>query len=588
MAYIGREPLGGEIILLNSIESQFNGVLTTFNLTRTVSGVTSAFYPVSSEQLLVSLGGVIQKPDTTGTVGFKIAFNQIIFATPPPTSTSCFIVAYGHISDIGAPGNNTVSEDKLVNGSVTPVKLSTGGIYWDTSGNVGIGTTSLSSLFHLLSTNAAIRVTTTRSGNTYGNSAILFDSPRSTTSDGDTQGGRGLLSCLGNSTSTAGIVWLQAGSASLQPTQTDSQLKSNQCGIRLDSGGNFEHWANNNARLVVNSSGNVGIGTTNPSTLLHIAGITRIGANNTSSAELQIGEGATGNRFAIIDLVGDTTYTDFGFRLLRGNTGANADSSIIHKGTGKLNIQSVEAGTIEFLNSNTTRFRVDALGKVVIGSIDSGYLSPTGLNPVLQLNSNSSSTTSSSFGIFANSTASSPGIFLCRNRNTTSNNFIEGTVQTGDLLGQISFFGVDGQETPVMRDGATIRATCSSTPSGARMPTNLSFLMGSAVSSSAIESVIINSTGILVNGSIQESTDGGTTYFNVVTQQDIGYEQNKIPLNQYLGRLAFVDKVGDISTTSTPPLNNLDINFEYVSNTSIKIRMKGTDGVVRSTTLTLS
>ncbi len=132
MSYLGREPLSGEVVILDSIESQFNGTLATFNLTRTSNGVTSNFYPVSSEQLLVSLGGVIQKPDRTGDTGFKISFNQIIFAVAPPTGAKCFIVSYGNILDIGVPANETV----------TPAKLSTGGMYWDTSGNVGIGTTN--------------------------------------------------------------------------------------------------------------------------------------------------------------------------------------------------------------------------------------------------------------------------------------------------------------------------------------------------------------------------------------------------------------------------------------------------------------
>ena len=61
MAYIGRSPTPGEVIILNSIESQFNGTLTTFNLTRTVDSVVYNFYPLGSQQLLVSLGGVIDK-----------------------------------------------------------------------------------------------------------------------------------------------------------------------------------------------------------------------------------------------------------------------------------------------------------------------------------------------------------------------------------------------------------------------------------------------------------------------------------------------------------------------------------------------
>ena len=93
---------------------------------------------------------------------------------------------------------------------------------------------------------------------------------------------------------------------------------------------------------------------------------------------------------------------------------------------------------------------------------------------------------------------------------------------------------------------------------------------------------------LAVNGSITESTDGGTTYHNVVTAQDIGTDPNQVPLNQFLGQLAFMDSIGDVPTASSPPQDNLSINFEYVSDTSIKIRMRGADGVVRSVTLTLS
>ena len=93
---------------------------------------------------------------------------------------------------------------------------------------------------------------------------------------------------------------------------------------------------------------------------------------------------------------------------------------------------------------------------------------------------------------------------------------------------------------------------------------------------------------LAVNGSITESTDGGTTYHNVVTEQDIGTDPNQVPLNQFLGQLAFMDKVGDVPASSTDPQNNFDINFEYVNDTTIKIRMRGSDGVVRSVQFTLS
>lgn len=140
MAYVGRQPLAGEVILMNSIESQFNGTLTTFNLTRTVSGATLSFFPVSSEHLFVSLGGVIQQPDKTGNIGFRINYDQIIFAVAPPAGTKCFIIAYGNILDIGTPAD----------GTVTPDKLSTGGPWWLTSGNFGVGTTNPQYLLELV------------------------------------------------------------------------------------------------------------------------------------------------------------------------------------------------------------------------------------------------------------------------------------------------------------------------------------------------------------------------------------------------------------------------------------------------------
>ena len=124
MAYVGRKPTSGEIILFNSIESQFNGVLNEFTLQRTVNGVSQTYHPATTRQLLVSLDGVLQEPDTTGNQGFKISYDKIVFAVAPAAGIKCFIISYGHIIDIGSPAE----------GTVTPDKISTGGPSWTTAG----------------------------------------------------------------------------------------------------------------------------------------------------------------------------------------------------------------------------------------------------------------------------------------------------------------------------------------------------------------------------------------------------------------------------------------------------------------------
>ena len=100
MAYVGRQPLAGEVIVLDDIQSQFNGVLTSFTLQRSVGGTTTSFFPVTTGQLLVSLGGTIQEPDRNGNRGFKIDGDQIVFVSPPAAGTDCFIISYGNVTDI--------------------------------------------------------------------------------------------------------------------------------------------------------------------------------------------------------------------------------------------------------------------------------------------------------------------------------------------------------------------------------------------------------------------------------------------------------------------------------------------------------
>ena len=124
---------------------------------------------------------------------------------------------------------------------------------------------------------------------------------------------------------------------------------------------------NSTPRLTIESNGEVGINNQNPSYTLDITGTFRI-QNGSNDSYLDIGQGGSGNRNAYIDLVGDGTYTNYGFRIIRSNTGANSLTSLIHRGTASLLLQTTEAADILFKTTNTNRFVIDSGGFVGIGN----------------------------------------------------------------------------------------------------------------------------------------------------------------------------------------------------------------------------
>ncbi len=125
-------------------------------------------------------------------------------------------------------------------------------------------------------------------------------------------------------------------------------------------------------RMRITSAGLVGIGTSAPGAPLHVEGQARVRGGDTGDSVIKVGIDATGNRASYVDLIGDTTYTTYGLRLVR-NGGANGTSQLLHRGTGDYQITAQEAGSIAFLTSNTERFRCDSSGRLLVGtSTDSG------------------------------------------------------------------------------------------------------------------------------------------------------------------------------------------------------------------------
>lgn len=80
---------GGSTLIFDSIASQFNGVLTTFELKIN----TIRYYPLSSSDVLVVLGGVIQSPG----IDYVISAYNIQFTTPPQPNLECFMLSLGNL-----------------------------------------------------------------------------------------------------------------------------------------------------------------------------------------------------------------------------------------------------------------------------------------------------------------------------------------------------------------------------------------------------------------------------------------------------------------------------------------------------------
>jgi len=91
-----------------------------------------------------------------------------------------------------------------------------------------------------------------------------------------------------------------------------------------------------------------------------------LGSGQNLDNKIEIGSGRTGSNYAYIDLIGDTTYTDYGLRLIRGNGGANTTSQLVHRGTGDMYITTQDAAPMFFQTSSTTRMYIEAGGTMVM------------------------------------------------------------------------------------------------------------------------------------------------------------------------------------------------------------------------------
>jgi hypothetical protein len=127
---------------IDDISGSFNGVTTSFSLT--VSGSAPVPLPVSSNQCLISVGGVVQRPDDSGTEGFRLSGGNIIFSSAPAALADFFgvILAGADYANAGAHFPN----GSFSNPSITFDSDLDTGLYTPGANEIGFtngGTTSL-------------------------------------------------------------------------------------------------------------------------------------------------------------------------------------------------------------------------------------------------------------------------------------------------------------------------------------------------------------------------------------------------------------------------------------------------------------
>lgn len=118
MAYIGQTPQIGNFVKLDDISSQFDSNTSTFNTT-----VNSTAYTVSNPYATIVVGGgAVLEPE----VDYNFNNATIVFSTAPTSAwlNNFHVMVFGDVLDSGIPSNNTVTNEKITNSTLTYDKFS--------------------------------------------------------------------------------------------------------------------------------------------------------------------------------------------------------------------------------------------------------------------------------------------------------------------------------------------------------------------------------------------------------------------------------------------------------------------------------
>ena len=247
MPYIGHSPEVAQrrYESVDDISGSFNGSTTSFALQ--VGGVTPAPFPVASENVLISVGGVIQEPDGTGTNGFQLSGTNIVFSSAPAAGQSFFGVILAGADYVTA--GHAFPDGDVSSPSITFASDLDTGLFRPDSGALAFGGNGVERL--RVDANGRLMLGTTTEGEHTADDLTVATS-------GDT----GIS--IRSGTSSSGKLFFSDGTSSADEYRGFIQY--------AHSGNAMSFGTDSTERVRIDSSGNVGIGLTSPSSKAHIKG----------------------------------------------------------------------------------------------------------------------------------------------------------------------------------------------------------------------------------------------------------------------------------------------------------------------------
>ena len=326
----------------------------------------------------------------------------------------------------GTPGSNDMPGRLVFNTTADGSYIVSERMRIDSSGNVGIGTSSPTAKLHV---NGAANISgqTIHGTSTFSGTSLWAYSTSSASNAGTIQA---------RNYGTGGAVFVGFDAAGYD-----------RISLRADGSATF--------------NGNVGIGTTSPSQNLHI---------NDSSAAF-------------------TQYESGSF-----------DGYVGQRSSGILEIAQAQAGNITLLTNGSERVRLDSSGRLLVGH--SAAISTTALGAArAQIVGTDNVSSQLSVSRFSNDNDRPRLTFIKSRSGTKGTNTI---LQNGDAIGRIEFLGADGSATNDYPIAAHIGVEVDGTPGADDMPGRIVLATTADGASSPTERMRIDSSGLInVTGGIQ-------------------------------------------------------------------------------------